>query len=174
MKDVKHFYQILSEFQEVNLWVPGHKTKKTKTWSLVSALILLTVLGSIGPVLPGLFNALGLGLASSDAGFQKSTLSSNSTSALPPSVPLPPGTIQYGFHDRPAFGQALDASIGPHLLSTPVAFVYQTSFGIYSFNRSAPFIFALNSISGAQLTTGSFFFVNASVPLTPGTANVTV
>ncbi len=50
---------ILSETCRLCLWTPGHLTGKVAKSTLVSSLILLTVLGSIGPWLPGLIQAFG-------------------------------------------------------------------------------------------------------------------
>ncbi len=60
-------------------------------------------------------------------------------------------------------------------MQTPGAYVYQTSYGIYSFDRSAPFIFSLQTSSGVILSKGSFFFVRTGqAPLTPGLSTVLV
>ncbi len=50
---------ILSETCRLCLWTPGHLTGKVAKSTLVSSLILLTVLGSIGPWLPGLIQVFG-------------------------------------------------------------------------------------------------------------------
>src|SRR5712691_3866566 len=156
----------------VNMPYPGRRAKRVKLLAVASILILLTTTSTLFPVFPQLLASIFP--QPFDATLQKSSSDSNSQSGLPPSVSLPPGTIQYGFRDTPVFNQALDSSISPHLIPTPTAFVYQTSFGTFSFNRSTPFTFSLNSRFGAALTRGSFFFVNSAVPLTPGLANVTV
>ncbi len=61
------------------------------------------------------------------------------------------------------------------MMQTPGAYVYQTSYGIYSFDRSASFIFSLQTSSGVILSKGSFFFVRTGqAPLTPGLSTVLV
>ena len=136
--------------------------------------MLLTLSSGLFPVFPQLLSSIFP--AVSEASLQKSITTADTTNLTnsQPSVPLPPGTIGYGFRDTPSFSEALDASLSPRLIATPSAFIYQTAFGIFSFNRSTPFVFTLSSLSGTELTKGSFFFVESSVPLTPGNGNVTV
>jgi RHS repeat-associated protein len=158
----------------ISLPLPGRRTNKARIVTITSILVLLTLSSGLFPVFPQLLSSIFP--AVSEASLQKSTAPADTTNPAnsQPSVPLPPGTIRYGFHDTPSFSEALDASLSPHLTSTSSAFVYQTAYGIFSFNRSTPFVFTLNSLSGTELTKGSFFFVQSSVPLTPGNGNVTV
>src|SRR5436190_6932214 len=50
--------QSLSEDPAIRLYVPGRRTRSAARIVLVSGLIVLTVLGSIGPWLPGIVGAL--------------------------------------------------------------------------------------------------------------------
>jgi RHS repeat-associated protein len=58
------------------------------------------------------------------------------------------------------------------LTTTVDSYVYQTSYGTYYFNRSAPFLFRLSTQSGTLLTKGSYFFVTGSGVFAPGTSIV--
>jgi len=108
------------------------------------------------------------------ASISKTNKSVNSSPNLGPGSPLAPGTVQYGYRAVPTVSQPLDSSFPPHLTATRDAFIYQTSYGVYSFNRSSPFIFSLHSLSGTQLSNASFFFVTASAStLFPGSSTVT-
>src|SRR5437867_552453 len=91
-----------------------------------------------------------------------------------PGVSLPRGTIGYGLEATPSYSQFINGAISPKFVATTDAFVYQTSYGIYSFNRSSPFIFSLRSQTGGLLARKSFFFIAASGSiLTPGVSSIT-
>src|SRR5436309_15673149 len=157
----------------VDLPYPGRRARKLAKTALVSALILLTVLGSIGPQSPALVNVF-FPNTGTPASISKTNKSVNSSPNLGPGSPLAPGTVQYDYRAVPTVSQPLDSSVPPHLTATRDAFIYQTSYGVYSFNRSLPFIFSLHSLSGSTLSNASFFFVTASAsPLFPGLSTVT-
>lgn len=145
-----------------------------KRIGLATMFALLAVMGTFGPLLPEIFNVK----AETETGGSLELEQLDRRNSLPergPGVSLPPGTVLYGTRDTPSMGLALDSSIPPRLFTGPDAFVYQTSFGQYSFNRTQPFLFRLYSRSGTPLTRGSMFFVFSSgLPLVPGAANVTV
>ncbi len=174
-RSVRQLLLILSESSEVCLWVPGRRSKRIAQWILVSALVCIVVSSSTFPYFPNIISALFPTPTNGTMTVQsQSTRSSAVASDDGPGVPLPPGTVQAGSRNGPVMSQVVDSSIPPHLTTTAKEFIYQTSYGIYSFNRSFPFIFSLRSPSGTPLTTASFFFVTASAPpLFPGSATVT-
>jgi RHS repeat-associated protein len=145
---------------------PGRRSKKTAKVALVSVLIFLTAMGGVLPVLPGIVNTFFGTPTGPGASLTKSKTSAPTISL--PGTPLSPGTIQNGVRNGPSFSKVLDGAIAPKLSTTTDAFEYQTSYGVYSFNRSSPFIFSLKSVSGALMAKTSFFFVRSSVPLMPG------
>src|SRR5713101_1045516 len=61
---------ILSETNCITLWTPGRLTRRAAKTTLASALILLTIVGSIGTVLPRIIQAL---LAPSSSGLTPNT-----------------------------------------------------------------------------------------------------
>jgi len=152
----------------------GRRSKKAATITLALSLIFLTTISGILPVLPGLVNSFfpsSLGNSSSIGGPSRG---SSILSPSGPGVSLPPGTIGYGSEAGPSYSQFINGAISPELVATPDAFVYQTSYGTYSFNRSSPFIFSLRSQTGGLLARKSFFFVAASGSLlTPGVSSIT-
>src|SRR5712692_9534357 len=85
---------ILSEEEFVSLWIPGRRTGQLAKVALVSALILLTVLGSIGTVLPGIVQALAPWSSPSTAtpSAQCPPALSNATTASTSCSPTNPGS----------------------------------------------------------------------------------
>lgn len=150
---------------------PGRRTRKLTRIALVCGLTVLILLGSFSHLLPGT-------LALTQAGGELEL--GESAYRIPPPLPdgprysLPPGTIQYGSRATPFQAQVSDSSIHLHVASTSEAYVYETSFGQYSFNKTMPFMFSLRSRSGTLLTEKSFFFITSLASLTAGNANVTV
>lgn len=127
--------------------------------------------------MPGLANALfpwSIGAAPSPT-ISSTSKSSHAPNPQGPGISLPPGAIGFGSSASPSHNQVLDSAISPHLSSTADSFVYQTSYGVYSFRRSSPYVFSVQTVSGSQLADKSFFFVRTrGVPLTPGSSNATV
>jgi hypothetical protein len=164
---------ILRETHRISLWTPGRLTRKVTKTALVSALILLTVMGSIGPQIPALLSVF-FPNTGTPPSLSQTNHSVNSSPNLGPGSPLAPGPVQYGYRATPTVNQPLNNSVPPHLAATGDAYIYQTSYGIYSFNRSLPFIFSVRSSSGTPLTAASFFFVTAPPwSLFPGSSTVT-
>ena len=150
---------------------PGRRAKKIATWTLATIFIFLTFVGGILPVLPGMVDSL---FPASQISPLQKTSQGTHPSSPGPGVPLPPGTVQSGVRSTPTLSQVANGSISPHLTSTVDDYVYQTSYGTYYFNRSAPFIFRLSTQSGTFLTRGSYFFVAASGAFAPGASIVMV
>ena len=150
----------------------GTRSKRVGVISLALGLIFLTSISGILPVLPTILSNF---LGPNPIITGSSSANTTATSVLPesPGVPLSAGTVSYGTNARPTISQAVDSAVPPHLFATNDAFVYQTSFGLYSFNRSIPFVFSVSSRGQVPLTKAGFFFVNSTVPLTPGSAFVT-
>ncbi len=156
--------------QSVRMPFPGRRARKARRLSLASALVMITILASFSSMLPGIIAALYPTLS----GISPNILSDTNPTVDAPGVSLPPGTVNYGVRDTPFYSKAADSSIPPTLMKTADSFLYETSYGQYSFNKSYPFIFTLVSRSGIALTRGSWFFVNmtSSRLLSPGNATV--
>jgi len=134
--------------QPVSLPYPGRRSKKLGKTLLVSALIVLNVLGAIGPQIPNMLGAL-FPLGPSNPLNTLNTSKRIFDSG--PGTPLPPGTVRYDSRAAPTISQLGNESFVPHLITTSRSFYFQTSSGIYSFNRSIPFVFALSSSSARSL-----------------------
>jgi len=148
----------------------GHFRRTAK--SIVSFIFIsLTLLSSIAPQIPGIVGGLIPAQAISIPG---PNISGKFTQREPVRVPLPAGSIQTGVRASPSYALAVDSSISPRLAITPDSYQYQTSYGLYSFNKTFPYIFTLQSRSAVPLTKGSMFSVAAHQLLTTGSANVTL
>src|SRR5438552_5574487 len=159
-------------YQPVRIPFPGRRARKARRLSLATALVTITILASFSSLLPGIIASI----YPTSSGLPPSVLADTSPIVDAPRVSLPPGTINYGVRDTPFYRKAADSSIPPSLMKTADRFLYETSFGQYSFNKSYPYIFTLVSRSGMALTRGSWFFVNStsSRTLSPGNATVIV
>jgi len=166
---------VLNEAPAVNILLPGRKTKRALKCVLVLALVFVVVSSSTFPYLPNIVNTFFPWVSSSASSTSKTGKGSNSQVQTGPGTSLPPGSLGTESAAQPSFSQVTDGSVPPHVIATSSAFSYQTSYGTYSFDRSAPFIFSLQTSSGAILSKGSFFFVRTGqAPLTPGLSTVLV
>ena len=165
----------MNEAPAVNILLPGRKTKRALKCVLVLALVFVVVSSSTFPYLPNIVNTFFPWVSSSASSTSKTGKGSNSQVQTGPGTSLPPGSLGTESAAQPSFSQVTDGSVPPHVIATSSAFSYQTSYGTYSFDRSAPFIFSLQTSSGAILSKGSFFFVRTGqAPLTPGLSTVLV
>src|SRR6266566_1991006 len=153
----------------------GRRSKRAAIITVAVSLIFLTTISGILPVLPELLNSFFPSSVAKAPSITGPSRGSPILTSSGPGISLPPGIIGYGSESSPSYSQFISGAISPKLVASPSAFVYQTSYGIYSFNRSSPFTFSLRSQSGGLLAKKSFFFVTASgALLTPGASNVTV
>jgi RHS repeat-associated protein len=160
----------ISDWQPVRMPFPGRRARRAIVVCLASAIVLITILSSISTVLPGIISFM-FPIPNNQPSVQPDF---TGTPTIRPRIPLLPGTVTSGRRETPFYSTAADTSIPPILMRLSDRFLYETSFGQYSFNRSYPYVFTLVSRSGVPLTKGSWFFVNSSSTqlLAPGRAVV--